>query len=399
MVKITAIKTLALDNTGDGCLVKIETDAGLSGYGEAGYSAQAARAIIETMKPALIGQDPLAIERHFYAMTGVQHPYKAHIPTIGGVDVALWDVSGKIIGLPIYRLLGGPIQKEIPVYGHGALRNMLDKGECRAWADRIKGEPEGLNTFKFNALVSSGETTRLPGAAVGSALTNAFRRSGKGGFPYSTTLDGDDFRRAAKGYMNVREAVGDDVDIAMHCLAQFDPRSAIGLAKAIEPADPLWIEDPIPTDYSDAWPELKRSTRVPILTGERLELVAGFKPFLDNQVVDMIHPDVAYAGGITACRDIAKYASLTRTPVGFHSGPCSLIQFYAAAHLASATSNLFKIENALGAFRGNKEDMAQGVKPALRKGKFSVPEGPGLGLEINEDWLKSHMEKGESWWG
>ena len=187
-----------------------------------------------------------------------------------------------------------------------------------------------MTTFKFNALVSSGEPRASLVAAVGSALTNAFRRSGKGGFPYSTTLDGDDFRRAAKGYLNVREAVGDNIDIAMHCLAQFDPRSAIGLCKAIEPADPLWIEDPLPTAYSEAWLELKRSTRVPVLTGERLELVTGFKPFLDNQVVDVIHPDVAYAGGITACRDIAKYASLTRTPVGFHSGPCSLIQFYAA---------------------------------------------------------------------
>jgi len=116
-------------------------------------------------------------------------------------------------------------------------------------------------------------------------------------------------------------------------------------------------------------------------------------------VVDMIHSDMAYAGGITACRDIAKYASLTRVPVGFHSGPSSLIQFYAAMHVASATSNLFKVENVLGAFRGYKENMAQGTKPALHNGKFLVPEGPGLGLEINEDWLRSHMEKSETWWG
>ncbi len=113
----------------------------------------------------------------------------------------------------------------------------------------------------------------------------------------------------------------------------------------------------------------------------------------------MIHPDPADAGGITACRDIAKYASLTRTHVGFHNGPCSLVQFYASLHIAAATPNLFKIENVLGPFRGNKEDMAQGVKPAVRNGVIAVPEGPGLGLEINEDWLKSHMEKGEAWWG
>src|SRR6202167_4360994 len=93
MVKITEIKTLVLDNTGDADIVKIETDAGLTGYGEAGFSAQACRAIIETMKPVLIGEDPLAIEKHFYAMTGVQRPFKAPIPTIGGVDIALWDLA------------------------------------------------------------------------------------------------------------------------------------------------------------------------------------------------------------------------------------------------------------------------------------------------------------------
>ncbi|MEP7363111.1 MAG: mandelate racemase/muconate lactonizing enzyme family protein [Acidobacteriota bacterium] len=400
MVKITAVKTLGIDNTGDSCLVKIETDAGLSGYGEAGFSAPAARAIIEIMKPILIGQDPLAIERHFYMMTETQHPHKAHIPTIGGVDMALWDLAGKILGLPVYRLLGGPLQKEIPIYGHGTIANMLDKGECRAWADRVKSEPEGMTAFKFTAVGGRGGAPRPRNATGGNAaFGELFRRPGKGGFPHSTTLDGEDFRNAAKGYMNLREAVGDSLDIAMHCLAQFDTRSAIGLCKAIEPADPAWIEDPLPTLYSEAWLELKRSTRVPILTGERVELVAGFRPYLDNQVVDVIHPDPAYAGGITACRDIAKYASLTRTHVGFHSGPSSLVQFYAALHLASATPNLFKIENVLGAFRGNKEDMAQGVKPAVRKGVIAVPEGPGLGLEINEDWLKSHMEKGETWWG
>jgi L-alanine-DL-glutamate epimerase-like enolase superfamily enzyme len=402
MVKITGIKTLGLDNLGDGCLVKIETDAGISGYGEAGNTAQAARGLIEIMKPDLIGQDPLAIERHFYVMTATEHPHAPHIPTIGGIDIALWDLAGKITGLPIYRLLGGPLQKEIPIYGHGNVANMLDKGECRAWVDRVRSEPEGMNTFKFTGLIpANGAPPRsAAGPTVNTAAFGAlFRRPGKGGFPYSTTLDGEDFRRAGKGYMNLREAVGDNMDIAMHCLAQFDTRSAVGLSKAIEPADPLWIEDPIATGYSEAWLELKRSTRVPILTGERLQLVAAFKPFLDNQVVDMLHADPACAGGITSCRDVAKYASLTRTPVGFHSGPCSLIQFYASLHLAAATQNLFKVENVLGAFRGYKENMAQGAKPAVRKGVISVPEGPGLGLEINEDWLRSHMEKGETWWG
>jgi L-alanine-DL-glutamate epimerase-like enolase superfamily enzyme len=101
--------------------------------------------------------------------------------------------------------------------------------------------------------------------------------------------------------------------------------------------------------------------------------VEGFRPYLDNQVLDMIHPDVAYSGGITGCRKIADYAALTRTPMGMHSGPCSLIRFYASMHLGAATQNFFKVENALGAFRGNKEKMAQGPEPAVRKSVFLAP--------------------------
>ena len=204
---------------------------------------------------------------------------------------------------------------------------------------------------------------------------------------------------AAKGYANLREALGDDIDIAMHCTGQFDTRSAIGLCKAIEPVDPMWIEDPLTVRYSEAWLELKRSTRVPLLAGEKVELVEGFRPYLDNQVLAMIHPDVSYSGGITGCRKIADYAALTRTPMGMHSGPCSLIRFYASMHLGAATQNFFKVENALGAFRGNKEKMAQGPEPVVRKSVFPVPEGPGLGLDLNEDWLRAHIANGDTWWG
>jgi L-alanine-DL-glutamate epimerase-like enolase superfamily enzyme len=116
-------------------------------------------------------------------------------------------------------------------------------------------------------------------------------------------------------------------------------------------------------------------------------------------VLDMIHPDVAYSGGITGCRKIADYAALTRTPMGMPSGPCSLIRFYASMHMGAATQNFFKVENALGAFRGNKEKMAQGPEPAVRKSMFPVPEGPGLGLDLNEDWLRAHVASGDAWWG
>jgi L-alanine-DL-glutamate epimerase-like enolase superfamily enzyme len=394
-VKITAIKTLGIDNVGDGCLIRIETDAGLVGYGEAGLPSAAARSRIEMMAPQLIGQDPLAIERHFYRMASTQYSFMANIPTVSGVDIALWDLAGKIIGLPIYRLIGGPIRKEIPVYSHGGPRDMSDKAQCRDWAQQVKSAPEGFTAFKFGFGAPGGGAAGGDGGGRGGRGGGGGRASG----PFNPTLDGAVFRKTAHEYANLREALGEDIDIAMHCTGQFDTRSALGLCKAIEPADPLWIEDPLTVRYSEAWLELKRSTRVPLLAGEKVELVEGFRPYLDNQVLDMIHPDVAYSGGITGCRRIAEYAELTRTPMGMHSGPCSLIRFYVSMHLGAAVENFFKVENALGAFRGNKEKMAQGPEPAVRKSVFPVPEGPGLGLEINEDWLRSHVAKGESWWG
>jgi len=377
MVKITAIKTLQLDNVNDGCLIRIETDAGWVGYGEAGVTASMARARIENIQGVLLGQDPLAIERHFHLMTDHQHPFMGNIPAISGIDIALWDLAGKILELPLYRLLGGPMRPAAPIYAHGGPRNILDLGECRAWAQQAREAPAGFTAYKFEITSAEGVAHQMP---------------------FAETLVGADFRKLATGFQNLRTAIGDDIDIAMHCHGQLDTRSAIGACKAIEPIDPLWVEDPLSVNYSEGWLELKRSTRAPILTGEKIELVRGFRPFLDHGAVDIVHPDVAYAGGVTGCLKIADYAALTRTPVGLHSGPASLIRFYASVHLAGAIQNFFKIETILGEGHFAKEKMAAGNEPMIRKSVMQFPEGPGLSLDINEDWLRQHLAKGETWW-
>src|SRR5262249_44173790 len=207
-VKITKIKTLGLDNLGDGCLIRIETDAGIIGYGEAGLPSAAARTRIQMMAPLLIGQDPLAIERHFYMMADTQYSFMANIPTVSGIDIALWDLAGKITGYPIYRLLGGPIRKNIPVYSHGRPADMLDKTQSRDWAATVKSAPEGFTAFKFGFGAPGGG-----GGGRGGRGGGGGRASG----PFNPTLDGTEFRKVAKGYANLREALGDDIDIAMHC--------------------------------------------------------------------------------------------------------------------------------------------------------------------------------------
>jgi L-alanine-DL-glutamate epimerase-like enolase superfamily enzyme len=348
-----------------------------------------ARARTEFMNSVLVGQDPVAIESLFFQMTGRQDSFVPEIPVVSGIDIALWDLAGKIIGQPAYRLLGGPMRSAVPIYSHGLIDNPLDPVQCKDWAQKVKAEPEGFNTFKFMYM-----TQWL------SMLYGVGERQSIGRWPLTLdgSLEGSDLHKVARGYANIRNAVGDDIDIAFHATGQFNLPNAIAISKAIEPVAPAWFEDPLMYVYSDAWAQLKRATRVPILTGEKVEMVAGFKPYLDNAAVDIVHPDVAFSGGITGCRKIADYAALTHTPMALHSGPASLIRLYASVHLGAAVQNFFKIENALGEWRGYKENMAAGKKPVVRNSVIALPEGPGLGLQLNEDWLKQHLLKGEPYW-
>jgi galactonate dehydratase len=375
-VKITAIRAMAIQNIAGNCLIRIDTDSGFKGYGEAGATGPMARVRIATMQNLLIGKDPLAIEVHFQNMTSLMHTYMAHIPTISGIDIALWDLAGKIVGAPINMLLGGPFRESIPMYSHGLGLNMLDQVSCRDWAQRIREMPEGFTAFKNGIDPLLG----VPAAR------------------FAPTLTTQQLRNVARGYGNCREAVGDDIDIAVHCHNELDTPSAIAVAKAVEPMSPLFIEDALNPPFSEAWMALRRSTRVPLLTGEKLEMVRGFKPFLDSQAVDIIHPDLSFAGGITGTRKIADYAAQFRTPVALHNVG-SLVLTYANAHFGASIQNFYRSESQLGRPGRYIEGMAAGSPPDVRKGLLTVPAAPGLGLEINPDFLKKNLAPEEEYWG
>ncbi|MBM3765196.1 MAG: mandelate racemase/muconate lactonizing enzyme family protein [Acidobacteria bacterium] len=375
-VKITAIRAMAIQNIAGNCLIRIDTDAGVSGYGEAGATGPMARARIATMERYLIGKDPLAIEVHFHELTTLMHTYMAHIPTISGIDLALWDLAGKLLEKPVNVLLGGPFREAIPMYSHGGRElKMLDKSSCRDWAQQIKTAPEGFNTFKIG---------------IDSVLGVPSAR-------YAQTLTGAQLRNVARAYMNVREAVGDEIDIACHCHNEPDTPSAIAIAKAIEPMNPLFLEDPINVPHHEGWAALKRSTRVPILTGEKLEMVRGFKPFIDAQSCDIIHPDLAFCGGITGAKKIADYAYQTRTPVALHNVG-SIVLTYASAHFGSAIFNFYRSESALGRPTRHVEKMLKGAAPAVKNSQLTVPTAPGLGVDFDFDYLRSQLVPGEPWW-
>ena len=375
-VKITSIKAMALQNIAGNCLIRIDTDAGITGYGEAGATGPMARARIETMKPFLIGKDPLTIEVHFHQLTTLMHTYMAHIPTVSGIDMALWDLAGKLLDRRVCELLGGPFRESIPMYSHGIGLNMLDPASCRDWAQRVKQAPEGFTAFKNNV----DEPLGVPSAR------------------FAYTLDSEQLRKVRRAYQNCRDAVGDEIDIAVHCHNELDTVSAINVAKAVEPMNPLFLEDALNPPFSEAWMALRRSTRITLLTGEKLELVRGFRPFLDNQAVDIIHPDLAFAGGITGVRKIADFAALTRNPVALHNVG-SIVLTYANAHFGSSIQNFYRSESALGRANHYVEQMVTSGAPEVRKSQLKVPTGPGLGLNLNMEFLRQNLVQGEPWWG
>ncbi len=371
-VKITAIKALQLDFQGDGCLVRIETDAGITGYGETGVDVKTARALIPRLN--LIGADPLAIERHFQAMTGTIHPYRPNYPFISGIDIALWDVAGKLLDLPIYRLMGGPLRDAVEMYSHGdTLKDMGSPESCLAWAEWNRAQPEGFKTFKIEPLQA------LPGEHVGPEVSTA------------------QLGKIARGFANVREAVGESVDIAVHCHNQYDVPSAIAVARATEDIHPAWIEDPLNSvEFCEGWMAVKQATRTPVLTGEKVEMVKEFRPFIDNMAVDIIHPDISFAGGFTGCRRIADYAQLNRVPMALHNVG-SLVRTFASVHLAASIPNFYRCESRLGHFERVVENMAVGKPQLIKKSMFRLPEGPGLGLEIDPGFMRDHTPRGEDW--
>jgi L-alanine-DL-glutamate epimerase-like enolase superfamily enzyme len=374
-VKIKDVRAMAIKNIAGNCLIRIDTDSGLTGYGEAGATGPMARARIATMKNLLVGKDPLAIEVHFQNMTSLMHTYMAHIPTISGIDIALWDLAGKTLGVPVSTLLGGPFRESIRMYSHGVGLKMLDKNSCREFAARVKAMPEGFNAFKCNIDEPLGvQSARFTG-----------------------TLDQAQLRTVARAFNNAREALGDDIEIAVHCHDEFDEPSAVGIGKAVEPMNPLFIEDLLSPAWSPAWQSIRRQIRVPLLTGEKLELLHGFQPFIDNQTVDIVHPDLSFAGGFTGVKKIANYAYDYKMPVALHNVG-SLVLTYANAHFGSSIQNFYRSESQLGREGHYIEGMALHA-PEVKNSHLTVPTAPGLGLEINPDFLKQNLVEGEEYWG
>jgi galactonate dehydratase len=325
--------------------VKISTDAGVTGWGEMlKDDAKACAAGALEVGNYLIGQDPCRVAFHWQAIhRGAFYrggPIKTAISS--GIDQALWDIKGKVYGVPVYKLLGGPTRDKVRVYG-------------------VLSEKTGVNAIKVG-----------------------LRGNKRAAFKYN---EGQMFvDEVVERFKALREKVGKGVDIGVEFHGAVQPPTAMVMMKALEPYGPWFYEEVVQALNVDVMAELAKKTSVPLATGERIFTKWGFREILEKKAAMILQPDICYAGGITELKVIAGMAEAYYLPIAPHNpqGPCSL-----AASLQIAGS----VPNFLIQERGDNEyaDLLKKPLPPVVGGYRPLPTGPGLGIEIDEDKLKAQV--------
>ena len=365
-MKITKIKTFLVDNPGSPYVfVKVETDEGITGVGEA-YPAGPNRAVAEAIHDFgswLIGQDPREIERLWHLMyNGSRFP--GGVVTCGaisGIELALWDIKGKALGAPVWELLGGKCRDRIRVYQavHG-------------------NTPEEL-TERAQALV---ERYAITAIKVNAFLPDLHQKS------WPETLNQVDRRIGA-----LRAGLGDGVDIAVDIHAMlFEPIRAVEVAEVLKPYRLLFLEEPLRPENVDALANFKRQVTVPIATGEQLYTKNQFRNLLVREATDFIQPDVCATGGLLELKKIAAMAESFCVSVIPHN-PLGPVATVVNANFAACTSNFVILEYKADDVSPRRDMIQEPLK--LIDGYLELPHGPGLGVELNEEYLLKNPR--ENW--
>jgi L-alanine-DL-glutamate epimerase-like enolase superfamily enzyme len=384
-IHITSIRVYQLKGHGIQSIIRVQTDAGIEGIGEAGLPATVAQSYIDYMSDSLLGQDALEIEKCYANMIRLRAQWHAHWvqnPTISGIEMALWDIAGKVFNQSASRLLTGRFREEIPMYvNNGGPANWSDPIACRDWAQEIKADPLGFRTIKLgfeNINYKDGKKLH-PGRYHGGQL--------------SKMLTPTELRLIRLGFENVRQALGWEHDIIIHCHNEWDLPTALGIADAVAAIKPLWVEDGLPVMYSDTWKSFRESSPVRVMTGEKLEHPAEFLQFMQNGAVDAIHPDLAFIGGFTGGRKIADLAELFYIPIATHMAG-SYVQLIATGHYGASVRNFVMTESRIPN-RGQLlyEEMGEeGI--TVENGNLQVPNGPGLGITLRPEVMNEIIENG-----
>jgi galactonate dehydratase len=354
-MKIVDVEIVPVDRY---LFVKVHTDEGISGLGESGAWGylEASASAIETFKRYLLGQDPLRIEHHWQYLYRWSHFRGAAIMgALSAIDLALWDIAGKYLGVPCYQLLGGKCRDKARVYAHvfGQTKEELIQG-C------VDAKRQGFS-------------------AVGH-LTPFLDEPRD--VPYFQT-HAEKMREAIETVGRYREAVGQEVDLCIKIHRRLSPTEAVVLARGIEEFHPFFYEDPILPDNFDAMAFVAQNIHIPIATGERLHTIYEFEMLLARGAVQYVRPDVCMAGGLSHCKKIAALAEAHHVGVVPHN-PLSPVSTAACLQLAACIPNFALQEYPRGEWEPPKSEIVRSPLK-MERGFLVVPDAPGLGVELAED--------------
>jgi galactonate dehydratase len=345
--------------------IRVYTDEGIYGTGECSHVDEGWRGTAESMKSILVGNNPLDVDacfelvRRSYIFRGGMSGLG--ISVLSGIEVALWDLAGKSLGVPVYRLLGGQFRDRVRLYVDSA---HADYGQ------RAKEVQErGFNAIKFDI-----DDARNP---------HKIDR-------WNWSVTPAELNSLVDQVAQIREAIGPHMDLAIDLHGQYDGYAGMKLAHDLEPYNLMWLEEPVPPENIDALSKITQGTRTPICVGENLYLRQGFRELLQKQACDIIMPDISKCGGLSESRKIANMAEIYYVPFAPHnnSGPLSTL---ADSHVCASVPNFLALE-----FHRFDDDTWDGHLALdgsiVEQGHVVFQDAPGIGAELDEDYVRQFTQ-------
>lgn len=367
-MKITGIKTNIFSSFHSNAkrnwlIVRLTTDEGVEGIGEAsmlGHEPIVVSLLEEWVENYLVGKDPLHNEVHWTRMyqDNLGRGGRLFSTALSGIDLALWDLKGKALGVPVYEVLGGPYLDKIRVYANGWYTN--------------PGTPE-QNAEEAKAVVAKGYTAMK------------FDPFGQGNY---LTISPEEAQLAEDRVAAVREAVGPNVDILVEVHAKFNVYTAVGLGQRLEKYRPFWFEEPTSQENVSEMAQVRSKINIPIATGERLYTKFPFYELIKHEAIDILQPDICNAGGITELKKIAGIAEAQHVMMAPHNTNAA-VGTVASLHLDAAMPNFLIQEYHAEFYEPHYFEVLEGL-PRQQNGYVDLPKGPGLGLTFNEDLANAH---------
>ena len=366
-MKVTGVKTFLVTPSAERAgvvggknwlFVRVDTDEGIHGWGEAYTQLDRDRAIEEHVRELeryLVGRDPFAIKHFtwvvyddFSSRRGSMDLYCA----LSGIEQALWDIVGKKLGVPVYKLLGGPCRGRVRVYANGWYASSSKPEE---YADKAaETVARGFTAMKFDP----------------------FPR------PWRSFVGRDVEQSAIDVVRAVREAVGPEIDLLIEGHRRLSPMNAIRFSGALEEFEPFWYEEPVPAENIPALAEVRERTRIPVVTGETLYTKAAFREVFERRAADIINPDVCNCGGILELKEIAAMAEPYYVAVSPHNYNSTTVALAATVQAAACMPNFLITEYFVNFEETGNEISVDPLK--VEGGYVDLPEGPGLGVELDE---------------